>query len=80
VAVAEVVDNAFYSEAGGSDEAFHVGGVVHAAVAVGDGGEVEACKSEEELKSIYFAYKAQFGTDQRFLDALSKRKAQVKAA
>jgi hypothetical protein len=42
--------------------------------------DVEACKSEEELKSIYFAYKAQFGTDQRFLDALSKRKAQVKAA
>ena len=42
--------------------------------------DVEACKSEDELKSIYFAYKAQFGTDQRFLDALSKRKAQVKAA
>ena len=35
--------------------------------------DVEACKSEEELKSIYFAYKAQFGTDQRFLDALSKK-------
>ena len=42
--------------------------------------DAEACKSEEELKSLYFAYKAQFGNDQRFLDALSKRKAELKAA
>ena len=42
--------------------------------------DAEACKSEEELKSLYFAYKAQFGNDQRFLDALSKRKAELQAA
>ena len=42
--------------------------------------DAEACKSEEELKSLYFAYKAQFGQDQRFLDALSKRKAELHAA
>lgn len=42
--------------------------------------DAAACKSEEELKSLYFAYKAQFGEDQRFLDALSKRKAELKAA
>ena len=42
--------------------------------------DAEACKSEEELKSLYFAYKAQFGNDQRFLDALSKRKAELKVA
>ena len=42
--------------------------------------DAEACKSEEELKSLYFAYKAQFGNDQRFLDALSKRKAELHAA
>ena len=42
--------------------------------------DAEACKSEEELKSLYFAYKAQFGQDQRFLDALSKRKAELQAA
>ncbi len=42
--------------------------------------DAEACNSEEELKSLYFAYKAQFGQDQRFLDALSKRKAELKAA
>ena len=42
--------------------------------------DAEACNSEEELKSLYFAYKAQFGNDQRFLDALSKRKAELKAA
>ena len=38
------------------------------------------CESEEELKSLYFAYKAQFGNDQRFLDALSKRKQELQAA
>ena len=42
--------------------------------------DAESCKSEEELKSLYFAYKAQFGQDQRFLDALSKRKAELKVA
>ena len=42
--------------------------------------DAEACKSEEELKSLYFAYKAQFGNDQRFLDALSKRKKELQAA
>lgn len=42
--------------------------------------DAEACKSEEELKSLYFAYKAQFGNDKRFLDALSKRKEELKAA
>ena len=42
--------------------------------------DAEACKSEEELKSLYFAYKAQFGNDQRFLDALSKRKQELQAA
>ena len=42
--------------------------------------DAEACKSEGELKSLYFAYKAQFGNDQRFLDALSKRKAELQAA
>ena len=42
--------------------------------------DAEACKSEEELKSLYFAYKAKFGNDQRFLDALSKRKAELKVA
>ena len=36
--------------------------------------DVEACKSADELKAIYFAYKAQFGNDSRFLDACKQKK------
>ena len=39
--------------------------------------DVEACKTIEELKSLYFAYEKQFKNDQRFLDAVNQRKAQL---
>lgn len=39
--------------------------------------DVEACKTVEELKSLYFAYEKQFKNDQRFLDAVNQRKAQL---
>ncbi len=42
--------------------------------------DIEACKSEQELVSIYHAYKADFEKDKRFLDALSARKNAIKAA
>jgi hypothetical protein len=40
--------------------------------------DIEACKTEDELVSIYHAYKADFGKDQRFLDALKSRKEVIK--
>lgn len=40
--------------------------------------DVEACKTVEELKSLYFAYEKEFKKDQRFVDAVNKRKAQLK--
>ena len=39
--------------------------------------DVEACKTVDELKSLYFAYEKQFKNDQRFLDAVNQRKAQL---
>ena len=36
--------------------------------------DVEACKSADELKAIYFAYKAQFGEDERFKNACKQKK------
>ena len=39
--------------------------------------DVEACKTVDELKSLYFAYEKQFKNDQRFLDAVNHRKAQL---
>ena len=36
--------------------------------------DVEACKSEDELKAIFFAYKAQFGEDERFMKACKQKK------
>ena len=42
--------------------------------------DIEACKSEQELVSIYHAYKADFEKDKRFLDALSARKKEILAA
>lgn len=39
--------------------------------------DVEACNSEDELKAIWHAYKADFGTNNRFLDALKQRKAEI---
>ena len=42
--------------------------------------DVEACKSVEELKSLYFAYEKQFKNDQRFLDAVNARKAKLEKA
>ena len=36
--------------------------------------DVEACKSADELKAIYFAYKAQFGEDDRFKNACKQKK------
>lgn len=42
--------------------------------------DVEACKSMDELKSLYFAYEHDFKNDQRFLDAVNARKAQLEKA
>ena len=42
--------------------------------------DVEACKSVDELKALYFAYEKQFKNDQRFLDAVNHRKAQLEKA
>ena len=42
--------------------------------------DVEACKSVEELKSLYFAYEAQFKDDKRFISAVNARKAQLEKA
>ena len=37
--------------------------------------DVEACNSVDELTAIWHAYKADFGEDARFVDALKERKA-----
>jgi MFS superfamily sulfate permease-like transporter len=37
--------------------------------------DVEACNSVDELTAIWHAYKADFGEDARFVDALKDRKA-----
>ena len=42
--------------------------------------DVEACKSESELISIYKAYEADFGKDSRFLAACKAKRASFKAA
>ena len=39
--------------------------------------DVEACKSEQDLVTIYNAYKADLGQEKRFLDALKEKKAQI---
>lgn len=36
--------------------------------------DVEACNSVDELTALYHAYKADFGKEQRFIDALAARK------
>ena len=40
--------------------------------------DVEACNSVDELTAIWHAYKADFGEDARFVDALKERKAALK--
>ena len=40
--------------------------------------DVEACNSVDELTAICHAYKADFGEDARFVDALKERKAALK--
>ncbi len=40
--------------------------------------DVEACNSVDELTDIWHAYKADFGEDTRFVDALKERKAALK--
>lgn len=40
--------------------------------------DVEACNSVDELIAIWHAYKADFGEDARFVDALKERKAALK--
>ena len=40
--------------------------------------DVEACNSVDELTAIWHAYKADFGEDTRFVDALKERKAALK--
>ena len=42
--------------------------------------DVEACKSEQDLVTIYNAYKADFGKDSRFLAACKAKKESFKAA
>lgn len=42
--------------------------------------DVEACKSESELITIYKAYEADFGKDSRFLAACKAKRASFKAA
>ena len=42
--------------------------------------DVEACKSESELITIYKAYEADFGKDSRFLAACKAKKESFKAA
>ena len=42
--------------------------------------DVEACKSENELRALFKAYEADFGKDSRFIDACKKRKEQINAA
>lgn len=39
--------------------------------------DVEACKTEDELITIYNAYKADLGQEKRFVDALKARKEQI---
>ena len=39
--------------------------------------DVEACKSVDELTALWYAYKAQFEKEQRFLDALTSRKKEL---
>lgn len=40
--------------------------------------DVEACNSVDELTAIWHAYKADFGEDERFVEALKERKAALK--
>ena len=42
--------------------------------------DVEACKSVQELESLYHAYKVDLGNDSRFLAALKKKKESLIAA
>ena len=42
--------------------------------------DVEACKSVQDLESLYHAYKADLGNDSRFLAALKKKKESLIAA
>mgnify|MGYP003290358773 CR=1 FL=1 len=36
--------------------------------------DVEACNSADELKTLFFAYKAEFGSDDRFMNACKQKK------
>ena len=42
--------------------------------------DVEACKTVDELKALYFAYQKEFEKDRRFVDAVNARKAQLEKA
>lgn len=39
--------------------------------------DIQACDNVESLTALYHDYKSDFGTDNRFLDALKKRKAEL---
>ena len=39
--------------------------------------DIEACDTIDSLTALYHAYKSDFGTDNRFLDALKKKKAEL---
>ncbi len=39
--------------------------------------DVQQCNTEQELTSLYYAYKGDLGKEQRFVDALKERKAEI---
>lgn len=39
--------------------------------------DVQACETEKQLSALYHAYKGELGEDERFIDALKQRKAEI---